>query len=120
MSKKEEFKLFVKNNPILINHVQKGEMNWQKFYELFDLYGEDKEIWKDYLNITEKKAVAAASAIGIAEFFNFFKQIDLNGVQEGIGSLQRVVGLMQDFTGKTNTTTKEEYKPRPIYKHFED
>ena len=41
MSKKEEFKTFIKNNPGFIKYVNNGEMTWQKFYEMYDLYGEE-------------------------------------------------------------------------------
>ena len=40
-------------------------------------------------------------------------------MQEGINSVQRVVGVLQDFGGKEDTI-KPKYKPRPLYKHFED
>ena len=51
---KVEFKEFVKKNPNLINFVEKGETNWQKLYELYDLYGE-KVIKK--LRIQKKQGV---------------------------------------------------------------
>ena len=49
MASKEEFKEFVKDHPRLIGHVKNGDMNWQKFYELYDLYGESGDIWEEYL-----------------------------------------------------------------------
>ena len=50
MSKKEEFKEFVKKNPSLINHVNNNQMTWQKFYELYDMYGDNNDIWDKYIN----------------------------------------------------------------------
>ena len=50
MAKIDNFKLFVKNNPNLITYVRNNTMSWQKFYELYDLYGEDNNIWSEYLN----------------------------------------------------------------------
>ena len=82
------------------------------------LYGDDKEAWKDYLEPV-KVATATTSAFGISDFMNWIKNIDLNKMQEGINSVQRVVGVLQDFGGKEDTI-KPEYKPRPLYKHFED
>ena len=38
MGKVEEFKNFVRDNPILISYIKSGEMTWQKFYELYDIY----------------------------------------------------------------------------------
>ncbi len=44
MASVDSFKGFVKKNPILITFVRNNEMTWQKFYEIYDLYGEDKNI----------------------------------------------------------------------------
>lgn len=129
--KKEEFKQFVKNNPKLIKFVNNNEMTWQKFYEMYDLYGEEESIWKDYIgesnNEVNQKNVSTPKPAGIgslslSEVVNWFKNVDLDGIQEGIGNVQRVLGVVQDFSKKDNTTTetKPTYKPRPLYKHFED
>ena len=45
---KEEFKLFVKKRPELINYVNNGKMTWQKFYEQWYLYGEVEAVWSKY------------------------------------------------------------------------
>ena len=118
MDKKDEFKNFVKKNPKLINYVKDGTSSWQKFYELYDLYGEEENAWKEYLTPITVAATAATGA-GLTDLFNWIKNIDIDGVQSGIGNVQRVLGMVQDLTGKNNTK-KEEYKPRPVYKHFED
>jgi len=115
MNKKEEFKEFVKKHPKLIKYIKEGNKTWQDFYELYDLYGEDENVWKEYLPVT----VAATSA-GVVDFFNWFKNIDLDTIQNGVNSLQRVLGVVQDLGSKDDSKPTEEYKPRPIYKHFED
>ena len=119
MTKKKEFKEFVKKNPSLVNHVNNNEMTWQKFYELYDMYGNDNNIWDKYINTRESSNIASASAgLGLAEAFKWFKNIDLDSVQSGVNNLQKVVDIIQDFGHKN--TKKEEYKPRPLYKHFDD
>lgn len=124
MAKKDEFKDFVRKNPKLISYVKKGEMDWQKFYEIYDLYGEEETAWSGYLTTEEPVRAAtagAATGLGFSEIMNFIKNIDLDSVQEGVNSVQRVLGVIQDFNSKDSTTPKkEEYKPRPLYKHFED
>ena len=130
--KKEEFKQFVKENPKLIKFVKNNEMTWQKFYEMYDLYGKDENVWKDYIGVTEeqtntvekveKASKSCIEGLSLSEVVNWFKNVDLDGLQEGIGNVQRVLGVVQDFSKKDNTTntTKQTYKPRPLYKHFED
>ena len=121
--KKEQFKEFVKKNPRLITYVNNNEMTWQKFYEMYDLYGESEDVWKEYLNKEEKKEEIVNNSIKagltLSEVVNWFKNVDLDGLQEGIGNVQRVLGVMQDFTKKDNKEVNT-YKPRPLYKHFED
>lgn len=126
MNKKDEFKEFVKTNPGLLKYVNNNEMTWQKFYEMYDMYGKESEVWNKYTtqsrssNEASEVASTAGSVVGLAEIFNMFKNIDLDTIQNGVSSIQRVIGVLQDF-GKSDTTpSKEEYKPRPIYKHFED
>ncbi len=131
--KKEEFKKFVKNNPKLINYVKSNEMTWQKFYEMYDLYGEDNPVWDNYIKTDKnseietndnlnKVAKTGIAGLTLSEVVNWFKNVDLDGLQESIGNVQRVLGVVQDFSKKdtSKTTPKETYKPRPLYKHFED
>ena len=115
MNGKEEFKTFVKENPKLIKYVRDGSKTWQNFYEIFNLYGKDSNAWKEYLG--EETASASAGL----DLISWLKNIDLDSIQDGIASIQRVLGVVQDFTNKDQSTNiKEEYKPRPLYKHFED
>lgn len=117
MSKIDEFKQFVKNNPSLVKYVNSNEMSWQKFYEMYDIYGDNNEIWNSYF---EQKEVTqeTTKALALADIIGWFKNIDLDTFQNNINSVQRVVGVLQDLG--TKDTKESVYKPRPIYKHFED
>lgn len=114
MDTKEKFKSFVKENPKLLKHVQNGNMTWQKFYEMYDMYGEDSNIWDSYL---KDKTEDISASLGI---FEMLKNLDLDSIQNGVNSMQRVVGLFQDMVKKNNKDSSPDIKPRPIYKHFED
>lgn len=117
MGKIDEFKEFVKKNPKLVKYVKNGESNWQKFYEIYDLYGEDNEVWKDYLGVATE---AAASGAALTDLFGWIKNINLDSIQSGVNNLQRVLGVVQDLKGNEESKPTNEYKPRPMYKHFED
>lgn len=120
---KEEFKSFVRKNPSLIKYVNNNSMTWQKFYEMYDMYGEYNDIWNNYLNTTSNNIVKAntlsSSENAFRELVNTVKTINLEKVQKGINSLQKTISLVQEL-GSSNNTTPKEYERRPIYKHFED
>ena len=112
---KEDFKQFVRKNPKMVNYVKNGEATWQKFYEIYDLYGESKEAWEPYLGSREVTKEQSTSSFKDAP--PRLKNVDYSAVEENINSVQRVIGVLQDLgDNKTNKT----YEPRPVYKHFED
>ena len=53
-SKVDEFKMFVKANPFLIDYIKKGKKSWQDLYEIYDIYGSDEEYWNKYLEETKQ------------------------------------------------------------------
>lgn len=104
MAKIDNFKLFVKNNPNLITYVKNNTMSWQKFYELYDLYGEDDEIWKKYIKDD------ISDQISIKGLLNTLKNINIDSLEENISSIQKAVGLVEELTRETK---KEEEKTNP-------
>lgn len=126
MTKIEEFKSFVKQNPGLISYVKKGEMSWQKFYEIYDLYGEDENIWHSYKEpqkeeVKTSNTTTTSSRTTLNDIIGMAKNIDVDKVQDGITSLQKAIGLFGDLFIKDNKSdTPKAYEPRPIYRKFED
>jgi hypothetical protein len=122
MKKIDEFKLFVKTKPSLISYVRKGDMSWQQFYEMWDLYGSEHELWNKY-NINENNTTKQ-EALGLTDIFNLLKKVDMESVRNNIVCIQKAIGLIQEMTNKGDTTDtaniREPYKPRPIYRRFED
>lgn len=110
MSKKDDFKIFVKNNPTLIKYVRNNQMTWQKFYEIYDLYGEDKKYWDEYL--TENNTTSN-------ELLNFIKGINTDSIKEGLNTISKAINVLSSLSTKEEIKDVE-YKPRPLYKHFED
>ena len=92
MSKLDNFKKFVSNHPEFADYVKKNNVSWQSFYELYDLYGEDDEIWKKYIKDD------ISDQISIKGLLNTLKNIN---------SIQKAVGLVEELTRETK---KEEEK----------
>lgn len=119
--KNEEFKNFVRTKPELIHYVQNGKMTWQKFYELYDLYGDDKNVWDKY--ILEDRAPITD---GISRISDMVKNVNVDSIKSHINTAQKAIDFVQDLTKKTPTPnitdslTKGPVAPRPLNKFFED
>lgn len=140
---KERFKIFVRNHPILINHVRNKKMTWQQFYELYDLYGEDDKIWNEFLkgtntinvnenlsnnrnsgnnNINNQNINNDNIAGTIKNFLGLFKGIDMNTIQRTLGSLDKAIEAFKGMSSNNNNnnSNRTSYEERPKYKYFED
>ena len=105
MSKKEDFKKFISNHTEFVDYVKTHNTTWQELYELYDLYGENNDIWKRYL----KKDIT--DSINIKGLFNTLKNINLDSLEENITSIQKAVGLVEELTKNEENkeiTSKEE------------
>ena len=114
---KETFKIFAKSHPELLDSVVKGNTSWQQLYEIYEIYGENSNVWDNYFTKKTIGEEITSSATTIKDFINNLKNIDMEGVQKGITNIQKTIGLLQDI-GITSNNTKGEAKP--IYKRFED
>ena len=118
---KETFKIFVRNHPELVSKVNNQEMTWQRFYEMYDMYGEDSNVWQSYFTDQVKNTKQKNKDASIQELINMVKKVDLDTVRRGINGLQKAIGIVQDLGIGSNKTQKTEtYQPRPMYKYFED
>ena len=114
MDNLDNFKQFVKNNPTFANYVKDGNMTWQKFYELYDMYGEESSVWDEYKQEKKKSTT-------LNDIVNMAKNIDMDKFQDGINSLSKAVGLFSDlFANRGSGNNTSTYKPRAVYKRFED
>ncbi len=109
MDNLDDFKMFVRNNPTFANFIKDGTMTWQKFYELYDMYGENSSIWNEYKK-TEKTT--------INDIIKIAKNIDIDKLQDGVNSISKAIGLFSELF--TNNKTEDIYEPRAIYKRFDD
>lgn len=113
MDNLDNFKLFVKNNPTFATYIKDGSMSWQKFYEIYDMYGEDSPVWDEYKQEKKKSPT-------INEIVNMAKNIDMNKLQDGVNSLSKAVGLFSDLFANKSATSTSTYKPRAVYRRFDD
>lgn len=121
--KKEEFKEFVKANPHLLEYINNNQMTWQKFYEIYDMYGTDETIWSKYksLSINNAPNTSNSPISSITDILNIVKKLDLETVRKSIEGVSKAVSIIQDLTNKKDEISpKDVYEPRPIYKRFED
>ena len=110
---KEQFKEFVRTKPELANYVEKGDMTWQKFYELYDMYGDDENIWSKY-NQTN------SSSRKMSDIMN---KIDPDSIQKHIETAQKALDIFSEFATKTTENISNNIKPsieRPLSKFFGD
>ena len=126
MTNIDNFKSFVKKNPNLISYVRNGNMTWQKFYEIYDIYGEKSDIWDEYTRentinkIPSVKKTDTTSGINFNNVINMIRNLDTDKVQEGITSMQKAISLFGDILVRDKTDSSSTYQPRPVYRRFDD
>lgn len=119
--KLDSFKTFVKNNPYLVNYVKNNKMTWQKFYEIYDLYGEDDSIWNDFKNNNSSTSTNTSNISStFKEIINLVKGIDLASVQKALTSLDKAIEAFKGFNSNNNSSNPSSYEERPKNKYFED
>ena len=117
MPSKDDFKNFVRNNPNLIKYVKNGSKSWQEFYEMYDLYGSNRDIWKDYLKDDRS---TTSNNFNLSNIVDIAKNINPDKLQDGITSMQKAISLFGDILAKNSNTNTSSYTPRPVYRRFDD
>lgn len=110
---KEDFKKFVQTKPELADYVENNTMTWQKFYELYDMYGEDESIWSKYPKKTPEPR----------KISDFMETIDPDSLQKHIESAQKALDIFSELATKTTENIASNIKPsieRPLSKFFGD
>ena len=115
----EKFKLFVRSKPELSSYVNDGSMTWQKFYEMWNLYGEENDIWKNYLKKDNSMESSNTTSNTVSNILSNLKNIDMNEVQKGVESVRKAIDLLQGFI-VSDTSSNKEYTPRNLFKKYDD
>ena len=115
MSKKDDFKEFIRNKPELVQYIKNKDMTMQGFYEIYDVYGDSEEAWKPYLNQEVSNS---------PKLTDIMKNLDLDEIQKHINTAQKALGVVGDLTSKGTTEASNLVKgplmSRPLNKFFED
>ncbi len=116
MSKKEEFKEFIKSKPELVEYIKNKDMTMQGFYEIYDIYGSSEEAWKPYLRKEDN------STLSPQKFSEIIKNLDLDTIEKHINTAQKALGVVGDLTSKNTVADaiKGPLTSRPLNKFFED
>ncbi len=125
MTKKEEFKNFVSTHPSLVNIVKDKSHSWQDLFEVYDLYGNDENLWNKYLNTVDNSSQSkdTSKMNSIGELTKLFKNVNIDNVQKYIDTAQKAIGVIQELTGggaAAEVISKGPSVSRPINKIFED
>ena len=119
MSKKEEFREFIKNKPELVEYIRNKEMTLQGFYEIYDIYGTDENAWKPYDRVNNIISPRTTSKIT-----DLVKNINVDEIQKHINTAQKALGVVGELTNKGTSNTQNILKgpltSRPLNKFFED
>ncbi len=119
MSKKEEFKEFMRNKPELLEYIRNKEMTLQSFYEIYDVYGSDENAWKAY-----ERSEGPSNIISPTKITDIMKNINLDEIQKHVNTAQKALGIVEDLTTKGSSTVQNVVKgpltSRPLNKFFED
>lgn len=119
MSKKEEFKEFIRTKPELVEYIKNKEMTLQSFYEIFDVYGNDEKAWNPYIRKQDE-----TNNISTSKLTDIIKNLNIDEIQKHINTAQKALGVVEDLTAKgSNTITnaiKGPLQSRPLNKFFED
>lgn len=113
MDKKELFKNFISNHPEILRYVKNKEMTFQDFFEIYDIYGEDENIWAKYF---KENSVAEDSKI--KELSSVLKNINIESIEHHVNNAQKVIGIIQELTKKAPEITDK--LDNPITKIYGD
>ncbi|MEH7383917.1 YlbD family protein [Bacillus sp. JJ1521] len=90
----QEFKVFVKKHPVLVQEVRKGKLNWQEVYEDWYILGEEDEKWKKFKD-KDSQTEKSGKTDFIGKIFSSFKNADMNNIQQHITNVGEAISTIQ-------------------------
>lgn len=115
MDKKSEFKKFLSGHPEILKYIKEKEMTFQDFYEIYDIYGEDANVWDKYF---KNDIESGSTRDKISELTSIFKNVNMDNIERHVNNAQKAISIIQELTKKSpEVLTKVE---RPLGKFFGD
>lgn len=100
-SRLNEFKEFISKHPLIRDEVNSKNKSWQEIYEKWVILGDSDAEWNRYIK-TEKKKQDVKEIFNnqkIKNVFEYVKKIDPNKVNNTINNMQKVIQIIQTFSG---------------------
>ncbi|WP_026692157.1 YlbD family protein [Peribacillus kribbensis] len=117
----EQFKLFVKKYPGLVQEVRKGRQTWQDIYEEWFLLGEEDPKWDEYSAApakTSAKEEKDSKSDLVSTLFSAIKNMDMEQIQTHISSLSQAIsavqGILTQFQSNPENAEKPKQPPNPF------
>ncbi len=76
-------------------------MTFQDFYEIYDIYGEESNVWDKYFKETEKEK----DEYRLKELSGILKNINIDSIEHHVNNAQKIIGIVQELTKKTPEVT---------------
>ncbi|MCF6136981.1 YlbD family protein [Pseudalkalibacillus berkeleyi] len=127
--KVEQFKMFVRSHPGLIDHVKNGDQSWQDVFTEWNLLGEDHEQWGKYIErkigVASKKAKKKTNSVNdlsVGELLNMFKNLDIEEVRDYVSQFSSAVTGIQDVLSQFQSKgpTRPPMNSHPFNQYFKD
>lgn len=114
MDKKEEFKTFIGNHPEIMSYIKSKSMTFQDFYEIYDIYGDNSDVWNKYFN----ESITSNTKDKINELSGILKKVNIDNIEHHVNNAQKAISIIQELTKKSpDIVTSVE---RPISKFYGD
>lgn len=107
MDKKILFKEFAKKHPSLNEYVANGSMTWQKFYEMYDIYGENSDIWQKYFKSNDR-------SFDFNKIKDVINNMDVDNISKHLDSAKKTLGFITSLAeNKVTEASNNIPKPKP-------
>ncbi|WP_257350583.1 YlbD family protein [Pseudalkalibacillus decolorationis] len=131
----EEFKMFVRSHPGLIDHVKSGNQTWQDVFTEWNLLGEEHEQWNSYKERERKIGISSKSStqqkkksnnvtdLSVGEVLSMIKNMDINEVREYVSQFSTAISGIQELLQQFQSSKHPGRPPAPNHpfnQYFKD